>query len=170
MTGGACWSFDLTDTLATTTYNFTSILAEKMYILWWLRGEKMRLQSKDTLWLRKELYSCYLLGWSEWMAISLQQPTMQTFSWVMWVPEFPRVVVHVSKGAAFYSRSLVKMSLFYMTIKSHFYINGFALSLTFKERLGATWKWPIYPTGGLPSLAYAGMCRRTGYGFRGLES
>ena len=27
-------------TLATTTYNFTSILAEKLYILWWLRWEK----------------------------------------------------------------------------------------------------------------------------------
>ena len=123
----------------------------------------MRLQSKDTLWLRKELYSCCLLGWSERMAISLQQPTMQAFSWVTWVPEFPRVVVHVSKGAAFYNRSfassknfhfqneakcktfLVKRTFIFMTIKSHFYINGFALSLALKERLGATWKWPITP-------------------------
>ena len=122
----------------------------------------MRLQSKDTLWLRKELYSCCLLGWSEWMAISLQQPTMQAFSWVTWVPEFPRVVVHVSKGAAFYNRLfassknfhfqneakcktfLVKRTFIFMTIESHFYINGFALSLAFKERLRATRKWPIY--------------------------
>ena len=46
-----------------------------------------------------------------------------------------------------------------MTIKSHFYINGFALSLAFKERLGATQKWPIYysppPPGGLPSWVCA---------------
>ena len=151
----------------------------------------MRLQSKDTLWLRKELYSCCLLGWSEWMAISLQQPTMQAFSWVTWVPEFPRVVVHVSKGAAFYNRPfpssknfhfqneakcktfLLKMTFIFMTIKSHFYINGFALNLALKERLGATWKWPITPPPpreGLPSLAYAGVCRWTGYGFQGLGS
>ena len=32
----------------------------------------------------------------------------------------------------------------FMTIKSHFYINGFALGLAFKERLRATRKWPIY--------------------------
>ena len=137
--------------------------------------KKMRLQSKDTLWLRKELYSCCLLGWSEWMAISLQQPTMQAFSWVTWVPEFPRVVVHVSKGAAFYNRPfpssknfhfqneakcktfLLKMTFIFMTIKSHFYINGFALRLALKERLGATWKWPITPPppGGTP---FFGLC------------
>ena len=75
--------------------------------------KKMRLQSKDTLWLRKELYSCCLLGWSEWMAISLQQPTMQAFSWVTWVPEFPRVVVHVSKGAAFYNRPFTSSKNFH---------------------------------------------------------
>ena len=33
----------------------------------------------------------------------------------------------------------------FMTIKSHFYTNGFAISLALKERLGATWKWSIYP-------------------------
>ena len=44
----------------------------------------------------------------------------------------------------------------FMTIKSHFYINGFALSLAFKERLGATRKWPIhYPRrGGGDSLLW----------------
>ena len=25
----------------------------------------------------------------------------------------------------------------------HYHINGFVLWLTLKERLGATWKWPI---------------------------
>ena len=72
-------------------------------------------------------------------------------------------MVHVSKGAAFYNRPfpssknfhfqneakcktfLLKMTFIFMTIKSHFYINGFALRLALKERLGATWKWPITP-------------------------
>ena len=27
--------------------------------------------------------------------------------------------------------------------ETHFRINGFALSLALKQRLGATWKWPI---------------------------
>ena len=27
--------------------------------------------------------------------------------------------------------------------RNHFRINGFALSLALKQRLGATWKWPI---------------------------
>ena len=40
---------------------------------------------------------------------------------------------------------LLKMTFIFMTMKSHFYINGFALSLALKERLRATWKWPITP-------------------------
>ena len=35
------------------------------------------------------------------------------------------------------------MSFISMRIKNHFLIRGFALSLTLKQRLGATWKWPI---------------------------
>ena len=38
---------------------------------------------------------------------------------------------------------LVKMSFMCMRIKMHYHINGFALWLTVKQRLGATWKWPI---------------------------
>ena len=38
---------------------------------------------------------------------------------------------------------LVKMSFICMRIKMHYHINGFALWLTLKQRLGATWKWPI---------------------------
>ena len=38
---------------------------------------------------------------------------------------------------------LVKMSFICMRIKMHYYINGFALWLTLKQRLGATWKWSI---------------------------
>ena len=30
-----------------------------------------------------------------------------------------------------------------MGIKNIFHINGFAFSLASKQRLGATWKWPI---------------------------
>ena len=37
---------------------------------------------------------------------------------------------------------LVKMSYICMRIKEHFHINGFALSLALKQRLGATQKWP----------------------------
>ena len=41
------------------------------------------------------------------------------------------------------SENLVKMSYICMRIKEHFHINGFALSLALKQRLGATQKWLI---------------------------
>ena len=39
--------------------------------------------------------------------------------------------------------SLFKMSFICIRIKKHFHINGFALSLALKQRLGATRKWPV---------------------------
>ena len=39
--------------------------------------------------------------------------------------------------------SLFKMSFISIRIKKHFHINGFALSLALKQRLGATRKWPV---------------------------
>ena len=38
---------------------------------------------------------------------------------------------------------VVKMSSICMGIKNHFEVNGFTLSLALKQRLEATWKWPI---------------------------
>ena len=38
---------------------------------------------------------------------------------------------------------LVKMKFICMRIKNHSHINGFTLSLALKQRLEATWKWPI---------------------------
>ena len=38
---------------------------------------------------------------------------------------------------------VVNMRFICMRIKNHFHINGFALSLALKQRLEATWKWPI---------------------------
>ena len=37
----------------------------------------------------------------------------------------------------------MKMGYICVRIKNHFRTNGFALSLALKERLQATWKWPI---------------------------
>ena len=39
--------------------------------------------------------------------------------------------------------SLFKMNFICIRIKKHFHINGFALSLALKQRLGATRKWPV---------------------------
>ena len=39
--------------------------------------------------------------------------------------------------------SLFKMGFICIRIKNHFHINGFALSLALKQRLGATRKWPV---------------------------
>ena len=49
---------------------------------------------------------------------------------------------------------LVKMSFIYVIIKKHFHINGFALCLSLKQRLGATRKWSIVMT--LPSFISRG--------------
>ena len=38
---------------------------------------------------------------------------------------------------------VLKMSLICVTIKNHFYVNGFALGLALNQRLEATPKWPI---------------------------
>ena len=38
---------------------------------------------------------------------------------------------------------VVKMSFIYITIKNHFHINGFALSLALKVRFFGTRKWPV---------------------------
>ena len=38
---------------------------------------------------------------------------------------------------------LVKMRFICMRTKNHFHVNGFKLSLTLKQRLGAIPKWPI---------------------------
>ena len=40
----------------------------------------------------------------------------------------------------------VKISFICMRIYNNFHINGFALSLSLKQRLGPTWKWPIKAT------------------------
>ena len=37
----------------------------------------------------------------------------------------------------------VKMRFICMRTKNHFHVNDFTLSLTLKQRLGATPKWPI---------------------------
>ena len=41
----------------------------------------------------------------------------------------------------------VKISFICMRINNHFHINGFALSLALKQKLGPTRKWPIKATG-----------------------
>ena len=37
---------------------------------------------------------------------------------------------------------LVKMRLICMRTKNHFHVNDFTLSITLKQKLGATLKWP----------------------------
>ena len=36
-----------------------------------------------------------------------------------------------------------KMSFIRVEIKNHFHMNGFALSLALKQKIGATLRWPI---------------------------
>ena len=77
-----------------------------------------------------------------------------------------------------------------MRTGNHFHVNGFALSLVLKQRLGTTWKWPVdllhcitdssranvkaklwsiiagnCVESGRSYVSYSGMCCLVGYGF-----
>ena len=56
---------------------------------------------------------------------------------------FPSSKAFHFQNEAKYETFVVKMSYICVRIKNHFHINGFAICLALKQRLGVTQKWPI---------------------------
>ena len=59
------------------------------------------------------------------------------------ISEFQKTYLTFKTKEAKCETFVVKMSFICITIKNHFHINGFALSLALKVRLFGTRKWPI---------------------------
>ena len=57
---------------------------------------------------------------------------------------FPRFKNSHFQNEAKYKTFLAKMNFICMRIKNRYHINSFALSLALKQKLEASWKWPIH--------------------------